>query len=494
MLIVLIAACNSNDAPAPGPSGSSDAISAAQQAVQTQTEQPSSPPNDDQADDQGQQAETPSDPATIDPLTSSESAEPDAALVPTPPAPTPDDPAPHDNAYALEFLRQLTVEIGPRVQGTAGEQQAADLIAAAFASFGYSVEQHRFSIPSIETGTVAFEVTGAEIAANAFTYSESGIVQGRLVAVPGVGTAQDFAQVDVDNAIALVAHGDLLFTEKIANAVAAGAIAIVIYNNAAGKFSGNLGTPVPIPAVSISNEDGLALCAQAEQGTVNASVLVEGGGALTGSQNVIARSNQDRCRILIGGHYDTVANIPGANDNSSGTALVVTLARAFAGIAAHADLCFVAFGAEEGGNGYSGLAGSRALVNTLEVTGAIASAEAMLNLDAAAIGTEIILVGTSDLPTLAAQIASALGIDAVPGSLSPKSGSDHLSFDAAGVPVIFPTVRGGPIRTLADNFSAVQPERLDQVGRIGHALLACLMERVNRTTVASAACPVTMGN
>ncbi len=41
--------------------------------------------------------------------------------------------------------------------------------------------------------------------------------------------------------------------------------------------------------------------------------------------------------------------------------------------------------------------------------------------------------------------------------------------------MVFPTVFGGPIHVPADNFTAVQPEILDQVGRLAHAMLACLI-------------------
>ena len=33
--------------------------------------------------------------------------------------------------------------------------------------------------------------------------------------------------------------------------------------------------------------------------------------------------------VVIGGHYDSIEDTPGANDNASGTAAVLALARAF---------------------------------------------------------------------------------------------------------------------------------------------------------------------
>jgi hypothetical protein len=51
--------------------------------------------------------------------------------------------------------------------------------------------------------------------------------------------------------------------------------------------------------------------------------------------------------VLIGGHYDSVEGSPGANDNATGTAAVLALARAFAGKKPSRTLRFVAFVNEE---------------------------------------------------------------------------------------------------------------------------------------------------
>jgi putative aminopeptidase FrvX len=51
--------------------------------------------------------------------------------------------------------------------------------------------------------------------------------------------------------------------------------------------------------------------------------------------------------ILIGAHLDTVRGSPGANDNGSGVATMLELARYFAGRPEAASVRFVAFGAEE---------------------------------------------------------------------------------------------------------------------------------------------------
>ena len=51
--------------------------------------------------------------------------------------------------------------------------------------------------------------------------------------------------------------------------------------------------------------------------------------------------------VVLGGHYDTVAGCPGANDNATGVAAVLELARRFAGRPQSRTLRFVAFVNEE---------------------------------------------------------------------------------------------------------------------------------------------------
>lgn len=72
----------------------------------------------------------------------------------------------------------------------------------------------------------------------------------------------------VSGNIALIQRGPssnaLTFAAKVSNAMAAGAIAAVIYNNVSGTFTGSLQTAAAwIPAVSLSLKDGQALAAAA---------------------------------------------------------------------------------------------------------------------------------------------------------------------------------------------------------------------------------------
>jgi len=89
----------------------------------------------------------------------------------------------------------------------------------------------------------------------------SGVTTGLTATVYGcgLGNLTDFPAAVRSN-IALIQRGTLTFSNKVINAMAAGARAAIIYNNAAGNFSGTLGgTNNWIPAVALAQADGLAL-------------------------------------------------------------------------------------------------------------------------------------------------------------------------------------------------------------------------------------------
>ncbi len=101
----------------------------------------------------------------------------------------------------------------------------------------------------------------------------------------GLGNPAEFPA-SVRGKVALVERGDLTFADKAKNAKTAGAIAMIVYNNVPGSFSGTLGTLTSttlVPySVSMSQEDGVALKATASA-TVTFSFGLEGFALLGGT-------------------------------------------------------------------------------------------------------------------------------------------------------------------------------------------------------------------
>ena len=99
----------------------------------------------------------------------------------------------------------------------------------------------------------------ASYSANAMTYSGSTPPLSATLYDCGLGNPADFPA-GVNGNLALIQRGTLTFAQKVSNAMAAGARAAVIYNNASGNFLGTLGSSGNwIPALSLSQADGLAL-------------------------------------------------------------------------------------------------------------------------------------------------------------------------------------------------------------------------------------------
>jgi hypothetical protein len=89
--------------------------------------------------------------------------------------------------------------------------------------------------------------------------------------------------------------------------------------------------------------------------------------------------------IVVGAHYDSRNSLrcdgvlnpqPGANDNASGCAGVIELARVFAHVPTERSILFMCFSGEE-----QGLVGSRRYVESLTASGDIARVKHMINLD-----------------------------------------------------------------------------------------------------------------
>jgi Zn-dependent M28 family amino/carboxypeptidase len=84
------------------------------------------------------------------------------------------------------------------------------------------------------------------------------------------------------------------------------------------------------------------------------------------SRNVVARwPGAKRFPFVVGGHMDTVPASPGANDNASGVAATLELARLVAGKEEARWITFVAFGSEEYGDDGTHHMGSRTFVSRL---------------------------------------------------------------------------------------------------------------------------------
>ena len=119
-------------------------------------------------------------------------------------------------------------------------------------------------LPVAQAGTTSY-VQQASSVYSAIQLTFSGLTTFSGVTAPiyycGLGNPTDFPTA-VSNNIALIQRGTLFFSDKVSNAMAAGAQAAVIFNNVPGNFNGTLQTAGNwIPALALSQADGQALLA-----------------------------------------------------------------------------------------------------------------------------------------------------------------------------------------------------------------------------------------
>jgi len=388
----------------------------------------------------------------------------------TPPTGQATGPAAHDGDLAFAHIEALAA--APRVAGTPAELRAVEYLERTLASYGYEVERMPFTFENDPFRVGEVRVGGSPVEALTMAGSPGGTIEAPAV---DIGLADDagIGGRDLTGRIAVAERGSLTFAAKYRNAAAAGAIGLIVINNQPGPFSGNLTLEAAFPVVAVAREDGQAILAAARAGATLAIQAPPTVGA-TGAYNVIARPpGQPACRVLVGGHFDTVPGAPGANDNASGTANVLELARAFAVDGPVPGLCFALFGAEE-----SGLHGSKALVEQLRAAGSLP--RYMVNLDVTGIGGRVEVIGDTPAAARAIELARQNGIAAVASALPPNAGSDHMSFAEAGVEIVFFT--SGDFSTIhspRDTADAIDRATLDAIGDAAYLTIRDLLGRVD---------------
>ncbi|TMB67650.1 MAG: M20/M25/M40 family metallo-hydrolase [Chloroflexi bacterium] len=396
-----------------------------------------------------------------------------ATPAPSTPTPTPGLGSPQfEAARALQHVHALAVDIGIRAAGTDGEKRAADYIRAELAKDGYDTSLQPFPIQSfvdVKTSLDLLSPQQRSVDAAALGGSTSGSIEGALVAA-GRGFPQEFPS-GTTGSVVLIERGDIEFSDKVANATAAGAAGVIIYNNDPGSFTGQLTGGGRIPVAAISREDGQVLLDLINTGATTVRLTVETRTDTHDSQNVVAKPPGKQCRVVVGGHYDSVPAGPGANDNASGSATSIEMARAMAADGVYDPVCFVLFGSEE-----LGLLGSAAYVRSL-LPDDMAALKAMLNFDMLAVGDAWPLAGSQSVVTVAAQEADRLSIPhSIDYSRFATGGSDHASFINQGIPaMIFNCFCDTNYHSAGDRFEFVREDRLAQAGGLGMATVQALL-------------------
>jgi Zn-dependent M28 family amino/carboxypeptidase len=267
---------------------------------------------------------------------------------------------------------------GTRAAGTDGYADSVDYVAGQLRDAGYRVTLDEFQFEFVFPALLQqLTPVNATYETGAFTGSPPGEVTGNVIPVDINLTGDrastsgcepaDFAGLDFggSNDIALIQRGTCTFAEKAVNAEAAGAEAVIIFNqgNDPTREALIIGTLVPspaeitIPVVGASFDNGVAL----SQPGSTAHVRVVPNETRT-DVNVIAELPGRNANnvVMAGAHLDSVTAGPGINDDGSGSAALLETALQMSKVKPENTVRFAWWGAEE-----EGLIGSTAYVEGL---------------------------------------------------------------------------------------------------------------------------------
>ena len=159
--------------------------------------------------------------------------------------------------------------------------------------------------------------------------------------------------------------------------------------------------------------------------------------------------------MALGGHFDSLPGLSGANDNASGTAVLLAIAELLADVDLSYTLRIVPFGSEE-----LGLLGSRFYVQELSSAG-LEYTKLMLNFDALSPGSGVAIFGDGVFTDLINEKGSEVGVDFRVSRGMRGGTSDFAVFRESGVPfVMFFGGDASRIHTELDTVEFFQPEKL----------------------------------
>jgi Zn-dependent M28 family amino/carboxypeptidase len=232
---------------------------------------------------------------------------------------------------------------GNRAAGNPGYEESGEYVERVLQKAGYTTQRQYFDFPYQAPAQLQqISPTAKTYETGSFTFSGGGDVTGTVTGVDlqlVIGNtsssgcdAADFAGFPAGN-IALIQRGACTFGVKAQNAAAAGASAVIIFNQgdttAADRndlIVGTLGGAInpSIPVVGASYADGADLASS--PGTV-ARVFADVP-KIRKTFNVLAETKTGRADnvVMMGAHLDSVNRGPGINDNGSGSAAILETA------------------------------------------------------------------------------------------------------------------------------------------------------------------------
>ena len=233
-----------------------------------------------------------------------------------------------------------------RALGTPGGLATRTYLKEVLTDLGYRVWTEPFSLSFFQNlSDPILQYEGQDFSVATFVYSAPGEVVAAYAVVdveippgpnPNSSTSgceqSDFQDFPSGN-IAVLQRGTCTFGTKVANAEAAGALAVIIFNEGqSGRtdvVEGMLeesGSGIPVVGVSFSTGEQL-ISASNDGGELR--VVVDAQMTEIQTENIFAETETPVSEnfVLVGAHMDSVVAGPGINDNGSGSAMLLSMAK-----------------------------------------------------------------------------------------------------------------------------------------------------------------------
>ncbi len=366
-------------------------------------------------------------------------------------------------------------DFGSRFAGTPSEAQARDFIAAKFREYGLTdVKLEPFDYQGWWRGTCSLNV-GARTFTDAISlvYSPSTPANGITAPIVdvGMGTEKEYAAKKGMFAGKIVLCSSANpeegrsphRREKYGWAVDGGAIGFIYARHLPGGLpeTGSLrpGRLGEIPAIAVSYETGFALKRMIAKGETVATTLAQNESRPTIANHVVGEvRGQTNEVVIVGAHYDGHDISQGANDDATGTCLVLELARLFAPLKGQLKrtIRFVAFACEE-----LGVLGSTEYVK--QHLGEMNNVVFMMNLDSG-VGDGpkgFTFTGLDDVETFLKGVAKETRY-ALRLREKIETASDHFPFFMEGVPAVMMLARPSD-RAIGRGFTHTAMDTIDKV-------------------------------
>lgn len=277
-----------------------------------------------------------------------------------------------ENIWANDV--KLSHEIGPRVAGSAAEDEAIDWVVERFASYGLTTKTEEFAARAQRFADVTPSRYTEEYASWQFRPSGNGPLTGE--GAPTSGQIVDIGATLTDLATRTDLAGKVVLADWNASSgvrttlltdLKAAGVAAVIFGSTSSEGLpnvGNLATAVSdMVVVGSSRNQTNRMRTLLADGALSVSIDTQVTDGT--SQNAIgvlpaANGDADAPIIYLGAHIDSVVGSPGASDNGSGVSILLEIARIMSQQNYDKEIRFGVWGAEE-----IGIVGSNYHVKTV---------------------------------------------------------------------------------------------------------------------------------